>query len=51
VIHTVTGALVLATTVMVTLACYRLARPSGVPARAFAPVAGSSGQSQHQGAL
>jgi cytochrome c oxidase assembly protein subunit 15 len=30
VIHTVTGALVLASTVLVTLACYRLVRPAGV---------------------
>ena len=52
VIHTVTGALVLATTVMVTLACYRLARPSGAAVGAFAAANGSSaGQSQHQGAL
>jgi hypothetical protein len=29
VIHTVTGALVLACTVLVTLACYRLVRPAG----------------------
>jgi cytochrome c oxidase assembly protein subunit 15 len=52
VIHTVTGAVVLATTVLVTLACYRLAKPSGVAVRAFTPATGSSaGQSQHQGAL
>jgi cytochrome c oxidase assembly protein subunit 15 len=53
VIHTVSGALVLATTVLVTLACYRLVRPSGVPVRAFAPAANSpAAQSQqHQGAL
>ena len=48
VIHTVTGALVLATTVLVTLACYRLVRPSGVPVRTFAPAANPSAQSQHQ---
>ncbi len=52
VIHTVTGALVLATTVLVTLACYRLARPAGAPVAAFASASSSpAGQSQHQGAL
>jgi cytochrome c oxidase assembly protein subunit 15 len=54
VVHTVTGALVLATTVLVTLACYRLVRPSGVPVRAFTPAANSpaaQSQHQHQGAL
>jgi cytochrome c oxidase assembly protein subunit 15 len=53
VIHVVSGAIVLGTTVLVTLACYRLVRPVGAPAGAlaksesFAPAA----HSQHQGAL
>ncbi len=52
VIHTVTGALVLGTTVLVTLACYRVVRHSGVPARAFVPApSAGAGQSQTQGAL
>jgi cytochrome c oxidase assembly protein subunit 15 len=52
VIHTVTGALVLATTVLVTLACYRLARPAGATLSAFASATNSpAAQSQHQGAL
>ena len=46
VIHVVTGALVLGTTVLVTLACYRLVRPVGAPVESFV-----AAQSQHQGAL
>ena len=46
VIHVVSGAVVLGTTVLVTLACYRLVRPVGAPAEAFV-----AAHSQHQGAL
>jgi len=38
VIHTVTGALVLASTVLVTLACYRLVGPAGAEREATTPV-------------
>jgi cytochrome c oxidase assembly protein subunit 15 len=40
VVHTVTGAIVLASTVLVTLTCYRLIRPQ---AAAYASVAGATG--------
>lgn len=46
VIHVVTGALVLGTTVLVTLACYRLVRPSSALSESFV-----AAESQHQGAL
>jgi heme a synthase len=45
VVHTVTGALVLATTVLVTLVCYRLVRPAGTFAAASTA---SRGQSRPQ---
>jgi hypothetical protein len=45
VVHTVTGALVLATTVLVTLVCYRLVRPAGTFATASTA---SRGQSRPQ---
>lgn len=44
--HTVSGALVLGTTVLVTLACYRLVRPAGAPTESFV-----AAHSQQQGAL
>lgn len=46
VIHVVTGALVLGTAVLVTLACYRLVHPTNAPAESFVRA-----ESQHQGAL
>jgi cytochrome c oxidase assembly protein subunit 15 len=42
VVHTVTGAVVLATTVFVTLLCYRLVRPLHAPAALSASVGGSA---------
>jgi cytochrome c oxidase assembly protein subunit 15 len=45
VVHTVTGALVLGTTVLVTLCCYRLVRPAGTQ---VAPAGASSGQTRPQ---
>lgn len=52
VIHVVTGALVLGTSVLVTLACYRLVPPAGEPLTVFtAAASASAAQSQHQGAL
>jgi cytochrome c oxidase assembly protein subunit 15 len=51
VIHTVTGALVLATTVLVTLLCYRLVRPAGAVASAGVGVSHGAASPARQASL